>query len=522
MPQDISLLNTAIGPVMRGPSSSHSAAPYMIARVVRDLVMTSGEAIVSAEIVFDPSGSFAEVYRGQGSDEGFAAGLSGVAITSEAYAEALPKLLSGDGFGFRISIAGLERNDHPNRVDLRIAVTEKGGEERLDTFEAVSLGGGVFCVTRCNGIPISIDGTSHVVLAEHTQIDHGQILDAARRDANLLGWSAADGLVELELRTEPHQSFIDGLAGQQNVIRVRHARPTQAVVVDRAETLVGAAHLLRQLGTDGDLADYALEYECQRLQLPAKEVDRIFDERVGIMLQSVEDGFSTQRQGMKYLQPSARKVAATPIAPPLELGFLKIAIAAALSAMEQTTNRGVVCAAPTAGSAGIIPGTLYAIEKLGGSREQANQFLKVASLIGALFAVRGSYAAETGGCSVETGASAAMAAAGLAHHFGGTPHQVMCAASLCLMNTLGLVCDPVGGEVEIPCHARNVAGIGHVWSSVTAALAGFDAVIPFDELVEQTVKIGKLMHPDLRCTARGGCAATATALNLIASTRTAR
>ena len=110
---------------------------------------------------------------------------------------------------------------------------------------------------------------------------------------------------------------------------------------------------------------------------------------------------------------------------------------------------------------------------------------------------------------------AAMAAAGITYYFGGTPVQIIGAASICLMNTLGLVCDPVGGEVEIPCHARNIAGVGHALSAATAALSGFDAVIPFDELVDQTVKVGKLMHPDLRCTARGGCAATATAASLV-------
>ncbi|KZK78151.1 L-serine dehydratase, alpha chain [Pseudovibrio sp. W64] len=112
---------------------------------------------------------------------------------------------------------------------------------------------------------------------------------------------------------------------------------------------------------------------------------------------------------------------------------------------------------------------------------------------------------------METGASAAMISAGLVHLFGGTAQQAFNAASLCLMNTLGLVCDPVGGEVEIPCHARNIAGIAHAQSSAVASLSGFDAVLPFDEMVISTQKVGKQMHSDLRCTARGGCAATPTA-----------
>ena len=515
MTQDISLLNTAIGPVMRGPSSSHSAAPYMIGRTVRALALAPSCELVGVEVRFDPSGSFAEVYRGQGSDEGFAAGLSGVPIASSAYQEALPKLMRGEGFRFDIRIAPLARNDHPNRVDLVVEVRAADGTTRLDSFEAVSLGGGVFNVTRLNDAPVLIDGSAHVLLVEHSTARPETILQAVRNDIDLLDWSEADGLLMLRLRDMPAAQTIDRLARHHGVARVRYAGPTQAVVADRTETLLGASDLLQRLGPDGDLVDYALQYECRRLRLPADAIDRLFDERVAIMMKSVEDGFSARRHAMKYLEPTARRIADTPIAAPLELGLLKTAIAAALAAMEQTTNRGVVCAAPTAGSAGIVPGTLYAIASLGAGKPQLVDFLKVASLVGALFAVRGSYAAETGGCSVETGASAAMAAGGLAHYFGATAEQALDAASLCLMNTLGLVCDPVGGEIEIPCHARNIAGIGHVWSAVTAVLAGFQAVIAFDDLVEQTVKIGRMMHPDLRCTARGGCAATPKALDLL-------
>lgn len=515
MTQDISLLNTVIGPVMRGPSSSHSAAPYMIGKTVRELALAPGEQIESVRICFDPSGSFAEVYSNQGSDEGFAAGLADVEITSDAYKQALTRLQQGEGFEFHIEICPLGRNDHPNRVDIHVGVKDAHGSARTDVFEGVSLGGGTFLVTHLDGLHINVDGAAYTVILEHSGSD-SKAISACLEGSAILDSRSLEGAVLYSLATSPSEHILADLRGLPGCHRVRVARPVQEVVCNRERTLLGASHLLQLVDDDADLSEYAMDYECRRLNQSAAAVQERFDERVRLMAASVAAGLAKEDSaGMKYLRPTARRFSHTKLAEPLDTSFLKTAIAGALAAMEETTSRGVVCAAPTAGSAGIVPGCLHALRQLGATESELGNSLKVMALIGALFAVRGSYAAETGGCSVETGTSAAMAAAGITHYFGGTPAQIIAAASICLMNTLGLVCDPVGGEVEIPCHARNIAGVGHAWSASTAALGGFDAVISFDELVEQTVKIGNMMHPDLRCTARGGCAATPSALHLV-------
>ncbi|WP_058545183.1 L-serine ammonia-lyase, iron-sulfur-dependent, subunit alpha [Pseudomonas fluorescens] len=514
MTQDISLLNTVIGPVMRGPSSSHSAAPYMIGKTVRELALTTGERLKSVLICFDPSGSFAQVYSNQGSDEGFAAGLAGVEIASEAYTQALVRLERGEAFQFNIEICPLERNDHPNRVDLHVCVEGAQGA-RSDVFEGVSLGGGTFLVTHLNGRHINVDGCAHTLIVEQDDPDLASI-NACLEGVRVFDQRRLDGAALYSIATPPSSQMLADLRGLPGTRLVRTAQPTQEVVCNRERTLQGASHLLQLVADDADLAVYALEYECHRLNQSPAEIDNRFIERVRLMAASVAAGLSKENSvGMKYLRPTARRFSQAKLPEPLDNSFLKSAIAGALAAMEETTSRGVVCAAPTAGSAGIVPGCLHALRELGASDVELSNSLKVMALIGALFAVRGSYAAETGGCSVETGTSSAMAAAGITHYFGGAPAQIIAAASICLMNTLGLICDPVGGEVEIPCHARNIAGVGHAWSASTAALGGFDAVISFDDLVEQTVKIGAMMHPDLRCTARGGCATTPSALHLV-------
>jgi len=214
---------------------------------------------------------------------------------------------------------------------------------------------------------------------------------------------------------------------------------------------------------------------------------------------------------------TAHSVRHAKLQPTLGGDLLQSSIAGALAVMEQNATRGIVTAAPTAGSAGVIPGCLYGLKTSGFNNTQLADALAVMALIGTVYGERATFAAECGGCQVETGAAAAMAAAGIVFLHGGSPEQSFDAATMVMMNTLGLICDPVGGEVEIPCLARNVAGVSHAYSSAMSIMAGFQAVLNFDDLVDTTLEVGKKMHIDFRCTARGGCAATQSAKDLVAT-----
>ena len=453
--QDLSLLNSVIGPVMRGPSSSHSAAPYFIATTIRQLAVGPGERLERARVVFDPSGSFAAVYAQQGSDEGFAAGFLAVALHDPDYRAALGNCGPGSPIEVVFDIEPLPDNDHPNRTVIETAVRQTDGALRIDRFRAVSTGGGMFVVDGLNEQSISAAGTACVVVE------------------------------------------VDG--------RVRMAEPVQLPVAS-TEPLITSAAALTAPGAD--LAELALELEGRRLGLSTAQVRRHFADRLAVMLASVDAGLLADpaADGMAYLRPTAGRVSGASLPANLSPTFLHDAMSAALAVMEQNSNRGIVVAAPTAGSAGVVPGTLYALARGGVDRSVLVDSLQVMSLVGGVFAAQGTFAAEMGGCSVETGASAAMAAGGICRAMGGDADQSFQAAAMCLMNTLGLVCDPVGGAVEIPCHARNIAGVSHAYSAAMAILAGFDAVLPFDPLVRATVDVGRRMHPDLRCTGRAGCA----------------
>jgi L-serine dehydratase len=275
------------------------------------------------------------------------------------------------------------------------------------------------------------------------------------------------------------------------------------------------------LCSEYSLPEIAVRYESAVSGLPEETIAKLFEERAQRLLTIVEDSLARNAEGVhfKFLQPTARKILASPSAKALAGESVHTAVCGALAVMETSIMRGVVCACPTAGSAGILPGCLYSLKQSGASPGGIADALKVAGLVGAIVGIRGTFAAEVAGCMVETGAAAAMAAAGIAHASNAPPDAVFNAATLCVMNTLGLVCDPIGGDVEVPCHARNIAGVGHAYVAAASALGGFKSFVPFDEAVDATLKIGACLPNDLRCTGRGGLAATPTALSALEKAR---
>lgn len=184
-------------------------------------------------------------------------------------------------------------------------------------------------------------------------------------------------------------------------------------------------------------------------------------------------------------------------------------IAYAMAVLEVNASMGVIVAAPTAGSAGIVPGLLLALqEEYHFSDEQMVDALFHAGAIGYLAMRNATVAGAVGGCQAEVGVAAAMAAASAVELMDGTPRQSLDAASTVLMNMLGLVCDPVGGLVEYPCQNRNAAGVANALIAAELALSGIIQLIPFDEMLDTMYQVGKRIPYELRETALGGCAAS--------------
>jgi L-serine dehydratase len=190
-------------------------------------------------------------------------------------------------------------------------------------------------------------------------------------------------------------------------------------------------------------------------------------------------------------------------------------LAGALAVQEVNAAMGVIVAAPTAGGAGVLPGVLLGIgNRIGAPDEVLVRGLAAAGLVGAVVAVRASLSGAEGGCQAETGAAAGMAAAAGIEILSGTPQDAVHAVALTMQGTLGLVCDPLGGLVEVPCVYRNATGGAMALAGIEMALAGVRFPIPVDEVIDTMGEIGRNMDVRYRETAGGGLAATPTGRKL--------
>lgn len=187
------------------------------------------------------------------------------------------------------------------------------------------------------------------------------------------------------------------------------------------------------------------------------------------------------------------------------------AVSKAVATNEVNAAMGTICATPTAGSAGVVPGVLFAVKnKLNPTREQMIRFLFTSGAFGFVVANNASISGAAGGCQAEVGSAAAMGAAAIVEMAGGSPQQCAEAFSITMKNMLGLVCDPVAGLVEVPCVKRNAMGAANALVAADMALAGVTSRIPTDEVIGAMFRIGQQMSPNLKETARGGLAATPT------------
>lgn len=188
------------------------------------------------------------------------------------------------------------------------------------------------------------------------------------------------------------------------------------------------------------------------------------------------------------------------------------AMARAFSTSEVNASMGRICAAPTAGSSGIIPAAIITVtEELDLGEDEMIDAMFTSAGIGTIIAQNATVSGAEGGCQAECGAAAAMASAAIVELAGGTPEMSLHAAAMAIKNVLGLVCDPIAGLVEAPCAKRNASGVANAMICADLALAGVKSVVPFDEVVDAMYRVGKSLPMELRETALGGIATTETA-----------
>jgi L-serine dehydratase len=269
---------------------------------------------------------------------------------------------------------------------------------------------------------------------------------------------------------------------------------------------------LEQLADGRDLADVFLETDAQEHGVPAEHIVEALTRRRQVMRECVERGKGGGTSMGKLVGNEAKLLNEAFLAGKTFLDPLTIkAELYALAVMGENSRMGVIVAAPTAGAGGVVPGMLLALEEERHiAPEKTVRALVVAGGIGSIIALSANISGAAGGCQNEVGVAAAMGAAAVAYMMDGTPKQSIHAAALALKNTLGLVCDPVGGLVEVPCVKRNALFSVHGLTAAQLAMAGVESVIPMDEVVEAMVRIGRALPRGLKETAEGGLATTAT------------
>jgi len=507
-----SIFNDVLGPVMRGPSSSHSAAANRMGRIARNLV---GEPVTKLIANYDPNGSLVTTHKDQGTDLGLYSGILGWEPHDERLGT-YPEALIEAGIEVVVNYVSYDA-PHPNFYRLEI-IGESGTSYFLD---AVSTGGGMIELRAIDGIPLGGAGDLNSILFWMDQKPQSIAYDdsAVAKVAETVTWLPGQdegGLLRFDSREVPADEDVAQLSSELGATRHRvlHAvlpilsRENLSVPFVRCGEMEAHPEF-----ADRPLWESAACYEAARGGISPDEVMERMKVLAQIMADAVSDGLKgteyedrilpAQSPGFTEAEKEGRLI-------PADINNRIIRYVSAL--MEMKSSMGIIVAAPTAGSCGAMPGAVLAIaDALGADEIDRARALLVAGLIGVFIAKDATFAAEEGGCMAECGSGSAMAAAAIVHLAGGSTEHQLAAASSALQNCFGMICDPIANRVEAPCLGKNVMAASNALSCANMALAGYQHLIPFDEVVAAMNKVAHQIPRELKCTNLGGLSTTPTA-----------
>lgn len=521
-----SILNDILGPIMTGPSSSHTAAPGKIGLSVAQLW---GKKIKNATVIYDAGGSYPNTHIGQGSDMGFTGGLLGLQTDNPHFRNAIKVAkLSDIHIDFEISEIG---SHHPN--EARIDVFENSDMQVAMSVLSFSTGGGTFLLTELDGFNIDFDGQrkKHYLaceqgVCEQTIREKLVSLNAKfeirysekGRTTYISVPSPTAVLFEVESASLKDGMFTPETLQTKGVHYHRTAEATVPIPLPLEQnssfSIAEDALLFAEEKNITTLAQLALEYECSLGSINEnyayEKMKNVLDAMRSSMHAPPEDD-----SAKNILLPQYAKHLSGIKKLPLDLGVANRCIEFAVAVMENNCAHRIVVAAPTAGSAGVIPAAVISVgDAIGCSDEEIIDGLWAAGLVGAFIANQATFGAEVAGCQAEIGSAACMAAAGAVQLMGGTILQGFHAASIAMQSFLGLICDPIGGLTEFPCIQRNVTASVVSVMAANMALCGMKSLIPLDETLQTMLKVGQSLPSELRCTCLGGLCDTKTGREL--------
>ena len=503
-----SIFNDVLGPVMRGPSSSHSAAALRIGRVARDLM---GGRLTHVRVDYDPSGSLVTTHESQGSDLGLFGGLMGWNTDDE-------RLMN---FRDEIRKAGIEVEicytsygaEHPNNYRLTMR-----NEERERSLEAISTGGGMIVVEKIDGYPVALEGDFYeTALWVEGSADEAvtRLEREGRFEEVMVSVEGNSALVLARGRFLPEKELLSELACFAGVVSVEVVAPVLPVLGRKnlEVPFLSCEEMLDYRAKEGgelSLADLAIRYEAARGGISEEEVVAKMGELVDVFEASISKGLGGTQYDDRILPCQSGQFGKLLDKGELIPGdVLNRVILYVTAVMEMKSSMGVIVAAPTAGSCGALPGAIFGMcDAMGLDRSRRIEALLAAGLIGVFITARSTFAAEVAGCMAECGSAASMAAAALTGLAGGSLPQQLSAASQALQNSFGMTCDTLANRVEAPCLGKNVMAASNALACANMALADYKHLVPLDQVIDAMREVGELMPREICCTGLGGLAIT--------------
>ena len=504
------IFNDVIGPVMRGPSSSHTAASWRAAKICIDIL---NEPLTKAIIDFDKDGAWAPNYREQGTTIGIEGGLLGIEMSDDQIKNT-EQIAKEKGVSILYEINSY-KTTHVNT--FRVAL--EGIHGRKVQVTAISIGGGSFEIQDIDGFKVSIDGGYYELLLK------GVSKDIALEDVALLfagnkyiseSFNADKRLIHIKFSKKVSIEDINTSKQTLSFDEFIIIKPVLPIISGNESELpfTTVASLIEYAEKeDLDLGALGLLYEKNQSGLEDQDVIDKMKYVVGIIENSIKVGLKGTYYEDRILPRQSHLIeTAQKKKKILENSIVNKIIANVSAIMESKSAMEVVVANPTAGSCGVVGGVLRAVmDDIDASHDELIQAYFAAGVVGVYFAQGPGFSAEEHGCQVECGASAGMAAAGIVQLFGGTARQAIDAASMAIQNMIGLICDPIADRVEAPCLGKNVSAAVNALSSATMSCAGYNALIPLNEVIETVSTVSLEMPSCNKCTGKGGLAITKTA-----------
>lgn len=510
----VSIFNDVLGPVMRGPSSSHTAAAARIGQLARQL---AGGKIQKAVVEFTPDGSLATTYHTQGSDIGLAGGLLGLSLSSPELLKSL-SLAAQNGLDIQFHIRKYEAT-HPNTYKLSLTTSDSSSF----SLTALSTGGGMIQITEIDGFPAEIYGDYWELLLYlpdtpgdiSKQVKNSRIFQDISLENHTIHCRNQDHLIHLKFSQALEEKTIACITRQFNCNKYRYTSPVLPVTSGcRNRILFHTAAELENAfpKPDTQLWEMALKYESQRGNISEDEVWKMAAGILKIMRQAVQNGLQGTFYKNRILQQQSHlmeNAAARLLQAPLINKISQYTMAV----METKSAFGTIVAAPTAGSCAAIPGAILgSADCCGFTEEDCIKALLAAGIVGVLIAQRSTFSAEVAGCQAECGSASGMTAAAIVQLMGGSARTALQASSFALQNIFGMVCDPVANRVEVPCLGKNILAATNGFTAANLITAGVNAVLPLDEVIAAMDEVGRSLPAKLRCTALGGLSVTPTSL----------